>query len=51
MRAVEALEDTTLGGGKYFIPKGSRIGILTPKAQCDPKVWGDDVGVSVFCPM
>ncbi|TBU21312.1 bifunctional P-450:NADPH-P450 reductase [Dichomitus squalens] len=42
MRAVEALEDATLSGSKYFIPKGSRIGILTAKAQCDPKVWGED---------
>ena len=45
MRAVEALEDLTIGNGKYFLPKGSRIAISTRKAQCDPKVWGEDVSI------
>lgn len=49
MRAVEALEDATIGDGKYFIPKGSRIAISTRKAQCDPKVWGEDVRVLIVC--
>ena len=49
MRAVEALEDATIGDGKYFIPKGSRIAISTRKAQCDPKIWGEDVRVLIVC--
>ncbi|KAI0738944.1 bifunctional P-450:NADPH-P450 reductase [Daedaleopsis nitida] len=42
IRAVEAVEDTTLCNGKYAIPKGARIGIVASKCQTDPKVWGDD---------
>ncbi|KAI0356058.1 fatty acid hydroxylase [Trametes cingulata] len=41
-RTVRALEDTTIGGGKYAIPKDSVLAIMTAKCQMDPKVWGED---------
>ena len=47
MRAVEAQEDTTIGGGKYAVKKGQTIAILTVQALRDPKVWGEDV--SAYC--
>ena len=43
IRMVESVEDTTVCGGKYAIPKGARIGIVASKCQTDPKVWGEDV--------
>lgn len=43
MRAVQAHEDTTIGGGKYAVKKGQTIAILTMQALRDPKVWGEDV--------
>ncbi|KAI9067866.1 fatty acid hydroxylase [Trametes sanguinea] len=42
MRVVRSIEDTTIGGGKYAIPKDAVIGIITAKCQTDPKVWGED---------
>ncbi|OSC96348.1 fatty acid hydroxylase [Trametes coccinea BRFM310] len=42
MRVVRSIEDTTIGDGKYAIPKDSVIGIITAKCQTDPKVWGED---------
>lgn len=42
-RAVEALEDCTIGGGKYFIKKGRLIVIQTMVMQRDPAIWGEDV--------
>ena len=42
-RQVFANEDTTIGGGKYFIPKKRMIIVLTEKAQRDRDVWGEDV--------
>ncbi|KAF7794903.1 hypothetical protein EIP86_006046 [Pleurotus ostreatoroseus] len=42
MRVVEAHEDTTIGDGKYFIPKGGKVVINTEMSQRDPKVWGED---------
>lgn len=46
MRAVEAQEDTTIGGGKYAVRKGQTIAILTAQALRDLKVWGEDVSAS-----
>ena len=43
LRVVKANEDTTIGGGKYFIPKGGAVVVNTDTAQRDPKVWGEDV--------
>ncbi|KAI8976616.1 fatty acid hydroxylase [Trametes punicea] len=42
MRGVRSLEDTTIGGGKYAIPKDAVLAIITAKCQTDPKVWGED---------
>jgi hypothetical protein len=47
MRSVAALEDTTIGGGKYAVKKGQMIAIQTWELHRDPAVWGDDVR-SVF---
>lgn len=50
-RQVYANEDTTIGGGKYFIPKDQRIIIHTEQVHRDCSVWGDDVRnkvVSIF---
>ncbi|KAI0805964.1 cytochrome P450 [Irpex lacteus] len=41
-RQVKCNEDTTIGGGKYFIPKGRVVIIHTEKAQRDPAVYGLD---------
>ncbi|KAI0070911.1 cytochrome P450 [Panus rudis PR-1116 ss-1] len=41
-RVVKPKEDTTIGGGKYFIPKGVNIVINTWKHHRDPEVWGED---------
>lgn len=48
MRVVEAHEDITIGGGKYFIPKGGKVVINTEMSQRDPKVWGEDVSCPVL---
>lgn len=42
-RAVESVVDTTIGGGKYFIPALTTIVSLTWVMQKDPAVWGNDV--------
>lgn len=41
-RQVKCNEDTTIGSGKYFIPKGRVVIIHTEKAQRDPAVYGLD---------
>lgn len=53
-RQVKCNEDTVIGGGKYFIPKGRVIIVHLEKAQRDPLVYGEDVSVSWFsfdCPV
>ncbi len=49
-RTVAPIEDTTLGGGKYFVKAGSSIVIQAFLMHRDPKVWGEDVSneTSVF---
>ncbi|KAJ7447839.1 fatty acid hydroxylase [Mycena latifolia] len=42
LRATAALEDTTIGGGKYAIKKGAVIAIQAWDMHRDPAVWGDD---------
>ncbi|KAJ7154351.1 fatty acid hydroxylase [Mycena crocata] len=42
MRATCSLEDTTIGGGKYAIKKGTTIAIQAWEMHRDPAVWGDD---------
>ena len=49
MRLVQANEDTTIGNGKYFIPKGHAVVINTLVAQRDPSVWGEDVCFRLIC--
>ncbi|KAK0459209.1 fatty acid hydroxylase [Desarmillaria tabescens] len=41
-RTAAPLEDTTLGGGKYFVKAGSALTIQTYIMHRDPKVWGED---------
>ncbi|KAK1775755.1 cytochrome P450 [Copromyces sp. CBS 386.78] len=41
MIGVESKEDTTIGGGKYEIPKGQTFALLFAKSQVDPAVFGD----------
>ncbi|KAK0486339.1 fatty acid hydroxylase [Armillaria novae-zelandiae] len=41
-RTVAPIEDTTLGGGKYFVKAGSSIVIQAYLMHRDPKVWGED---------
>ncbi|KAJ7636254.1 bifunctional P-450/NADPH-P450 reductase [Roridomyces roridus] len=41
-RGVTALEDTTLGGGKYFVKAGTPIILQVWNMHRDPAVWGDD---------
>ncbi|KAF7375722.1 Fatty acid hydroxylase [Mycena sanguinolenta] len=41
-RGTSALEDTTLGGGKYALKKGDIIILLIGTMQRDPSVWGSD---------
>lgn len=43
VRVASANEDTVIGEGKYFIPKGQAIVINAERAQRDPNVYGDDV--------
>ena len=42
-RSVVSNEDTTIGDGKYFIPKGQRIIIHLQGVHRDKAVWGEDV--------
>ncbi|KAJ6460262.1 fatty acid hydroxylase [Mycena sanguinolenta] len=42
MRSTQPLEDTTIGGGKYAIKKGTTIVIQTWELHRDPAIWGDD---------
>ncbi|KAI0676431.1 fatty acid hydroxylase [Trametes maxima] len=42
IRVVRALDDTTIGGGKYAVKKGAVLAMLTAKCQMDPIVWGED---------
>ncbi|KAJ7146594.1 fatty acid hydroxylase [Mycena epipterygia] len=42
MRTAAALEDTTIGGGKYAVKKGTAIAIQAWEMHRDPAVWGDD---------
>ncbi|KAK0194657.1 fatty acid hydroxylase [Armillaria mellea] len=41
-RTVAPIEDTTLGGGKYFVKAGCSIVIQIFLMHRDPKVWGED---------
>ncbi len=43
-RAVVPLEDTTIGGGKYFVKAGQTVIIQVWNMHRDPLVWGEDVG-------
>ena len=47
MRTIEALEDTTLGSGKYAVKKGEAVTILEAVMMRDPAVWGADVGGNI----
>ncbi|KAJ7579317.1 cytochrome P450 [Mycena floridula] len=42
MRSTSAIEDTTIGGGKYAVKAGAPITVQVYLSQRDPKVWGDD---------
>ncbi|KAJ6600950.1 fatty acid hydroxylase [Mycena vulgaris] len=42
LRSTAALEDTTIGGGKYAIKKGTVIAIQAWDMHRDPSIWGDD---------
>ncbi|KAJ7772252.1 fatty acid hydroxylase [Mycena metata] len=44
-RAVVPLEDTTIGGGKYFVKAGQTIMIQVWNMHRDPLVWGEDAEV------
>ena len=46
VRVVRATEDTVIGEGKYFVPKGHAIVINTVVCHRDPAVWGEDVSKS-----
>lgn len=48
MRSVAPMEDTTIGGGKYAIPKDTSIVIQTWELHRDPAIWGDDVCAVFF---
>ncbi|KAK0195936.1 fatty acid hydroxylase [Armillaria mellea] len=41
-RTAAPFEDTTLGGGKYFIKAGTSLTIQAYMMHRDPKVWGED---------
>lgn len=43
LRTVAPLEDTTLKGGKYAVPKDMAILVNVFVAHRDPLVWGPDV--------
>lgn len=38
-----ARADTTIGGGRYLVPKGQGLAILVPMLHRDRSVWGADV--------
>jgi cytochrome P450/NADPH-cytochrome P450 reductase len=42
-RGITAIEDTTLGGGKYFVKAGTPILLQIWNIHRDPLIWGDDV--------
>ncbi|KAK7438608.1 hypothetical protein VKT23_017942 [Stygiomarasmius scandens] len=42
IRVVNSVEDTTIGNGRYFLPKGAAIALLTWDAHRDVAVWGED---------
>ncbi|KAJ6454166.1 fatty acid hydroxylase [Mycena sanguinolenta] len=42
IRQTAALEDTTIGGGKYAVKKGAPILVISWDLHRDPAVWGDD---------
>lgn len=46
-RTVEALEDTTLAGGKYAVKAGGPITLHMWTIHRDPLVWGSDVGILI----
>ncbi len=46
-RTAAPIEDTTLGGGKYFVKAGSSLTIQTYVMHRDPKVWGEDVSAQI----
>ena len=46
IRGATPLEDTVLGG-KYAVQKGTNLLINIYVAHRDPKVWGDDVRISL----
>lgn len=48
-RTIAALEDTVIGGGKYFIPKGVPMIVQVLEMQHDTKIWGEDVSNLIFC--
>jgi cytochrome P450 / NADPH-cytochrome P450 reductase len=39
--SLQPFEDTVIGG-RYLVPKGQSITVLTSAMQRDPAVWGDD---------
>ncbi|KAJ7234012.1 cytochrome P450 [Mycena haematopus] len=41
-RGVTPIEDTTLGGGKYFVKAGTTILLHVWNMHRDPLVWGED---------
>lgn len=49
VRSTTAKEDTTIGGGKYAVKKGSTILLIYDCAAKDPAVWGDDVRLPASC--
>ena len=44
-RQVRATEDTTIGGGKYFIRKNQRVVIHVEQVHKDRAFGGDDVSI------
>jgi cytochrome P450/NADPH-cytochrome P450 reductase len=42
-RGVTPLQDTTLGGGKYFVKAGTIILVHVWNMHRDTLVWGEDV--------
>ena len=47
-RSVTALEDTTVLGGEYAIPKDVEIRCNIFDIQRDRSVWGEDVSLLAF---
>ncbi|KAJ7470036.1 cytochrome P450, partial [Mycena galericulata] len=41
-RGVTPLEDTTIGGGKYFVKAGTAMSVQVWNMHRDPVVWGED---------